>query len=97
MRGGPHRYETACAILQKLRAGMVRPERDTIGSEYPVEKDKCLVGGETPDEGRGVHHKEMAIGAVEVRKRKESEERTTRQKDAHRGGVAVRQKVYGGR
>jgi transposase-like protein len=94
---GLRRYETAFTILHKLRAGMVRPERDTIGSEYPVEIDECLIGGETRGEGRGVNHKVMVIGAVEVRKRKGTEKRTTRRKDAHSGGVPVRQKVYGGR
>jgi len=38
------RYETAFTLLHKLRAGMVRPERDTIGGEHPVEIDECLVG-----------------------------------------------------
>ena len=45
---GLTRYETAFQILHKLRAGMVRPERDTIGGEkYPVEVDECYVGGES--------------------------------------------------
>src|SRR5271167_2179792 len=39
------RYETAFQILHKLRAGMVRPERDAIGGEHPVEVDECLIGG----------------------------------------------------
>src|SRR5208282_3361628 len=65
------RYETAFQILHKLRAGMVRPERDTIGSEHPVEVDECLVGGETRGEGRGIHHKTLVVGAVEVRSRRD--------------------------
>ena len=36
------RYETAFQILHKLRAGMVRPERDSIGAQYPVEVDETL-------------------------------------------------------
>jgi hypothetical protein len=37
---GLTRYETACKILRKLRAGMVRPDRDdTIGGEHHVEVD----------------------------------------------------------
>ena len=52
------RYETAFQILHKLRAGMVRPERDAIGAEHPVEVDECLIGGETRGEGRGVHHRD---------------------------------------
>ena len=66
---GLTRYETAYQILHKLRAGMVRPERDTIGSEHAVEVDECLVGGKTKGEGRGVHHKALVIGAVETRVR----------------------------
>jgi hypothetical protein len=78
------RYETAFQILHKLRAGMVRPERDAIGDEYPVEVDECLVGGETRGEGRGIHHKSVVIGAVEVRSR-------------HDDGKPNRRKVYAGR
>jgi len=66
---GIARYETAFQILHKLRAGMVRPERDTIGDRYPVEVDECYVGGRTRGEGRGVHHKTLIVGAVEVRSR----------------------------
>jgi transposase-like protein len=63
------RYETAFQILHKLRAGMVRPERDTIGCDHPVEIDECYIGGETRGEGRGTHHKAIVVGAVEVRPR----------------------------
>jgi len=65
------RYETAFQILHKLRAGMVRPERDAIGSEHLVEVDECFVGGETRGEGRGTHHKSIVVGAVEVRSRQD--------------------------
>lgn len=68
---GIGRYETAFQILHKLRAGMVRPDRDGIGGHYPVEIDETLVGGRTRGEGRGVHHKSTVIGAVEVRPRRE--------------------------
>ena len=67
---GLSRYETAFQILHKLRAGMVRPERDAIGGEYPVEIDECYIGGRTRGEGRGVHHKATVVGAVEVRNSK---------------------------
>ncbi|NEV62827.1 transposase [Thiorhodococcus minor] len=60
------RYETAFRMLRKLRAAMARPDRDWIGSRYPVEVDETLVGGATQDEGKGVHHKTLVIGAVEV-------------------------------
>ena len=55
------RYETAFQMLHKLRAGLVRPERDTIGDQYPVEVDKLFVRGRTKGEGRGVHHKAIVI------------------------------------
>src|SRR5664279_2450163 len=94
---GLSRYETAFTILHKLRAGMVRPERDPIGSEHPVEVDECLLGGESRGKGRGVHHKVTVIGAIEVRTRKSGEMRTARRKDAHGGGVPLKKNIYGGR
>ena len=69
---GLTRYETAFGILHKLRARMVRPDRDRIGAgegEY-VEVDESYVGGRTRGEGRGVHHKTLVAAAVEVRYRK---------------------------
>jgi transposase-like protein len=64
---GLSRYETAFQILHKLRAAMVRPEIDRIGRAWPVEVDEAYVGGKTRGEGRGIHHKSIVIGAVEVR------------------------------
>jgi transposase-like protein len=66
---GIGRYETAFQMLHKLRAAMVRPERDVVGGEYPVEVDEKWVGGATQGEGRGKHHKTLVVGAVEVRPR----------------------------
>ena len=66
---GLSRYETAFQMLHKLRAGLVRPQRDAIGDKHPVEVDETLVGGRTKGEGRGVHHKATVVGAVEVRTR----------------------------
>jgi len=69
---GLNRYETAFQILHKLRAGMVRPDRDRIGG-HPrdhVEIDASWVGGRTRGEGRGVHDQSLVIAAVEVRQRK---------------------------
>ncbi len=66
---GISRYETAFQMLHKLRAAMVRPGRDAIGSQYPVEVDETLVGGRTKGEGRGVRHKATVVGAIEVRPR----------------------------
>ncbi len=69
---GIGRYETAFQILHKLRAGMVRPERDRIGGdpENHVEIDETLVGGATRGLGRGVHDLSLVVAAVEVRRRK---------------------------
>lgn len=66
---GLKRYETAFQILHKLRAGMIRPDRDQIGNPHPVEVDEVWIGGRTRGEGRGVHHKTLVVGAVEVRTR----------------------------
>lgn len=86
---GLSRYETAFQILHKLRAGMVRPERDQIGGEHPVEVDECFIGG--------VHNKAVVIGAVEVRLRKDAEERAAKHKQQHSGGVPLKKLVYAGR
>jgi len=76
---------------------MVRPERDGIGGEHPVEVDECLVGGRTRGEGRGVHHKSTVVGAVEVRKRKDVENRAAKYRQKHDGGVPLKSLVYAGR
>jgi len=94
---GLSRYETAFQILHKLRSGMIRPERDTIGTEHPVEIDECLIGGKTRGEGGGVHHKTWVIGAVEVRLRKDSEDRKAKYRAKHEGGVPLKSLVYAGR
>ena len=94
---GLSRYETAFQILHKLRAGTVRSERDGIGGEHPVEVDEVLIGGATKGEGRGVHHKTTVVGAVEVRRRKDAEERIAKGKEAHADGVPLKKLVYAGR
>ena len=85
---GLSRYETAFQILHKLRAGMVRPARDRIGGEYPVEVDECLIGGRTRGEGRGVHHMTNVVGAVEVRTRKAESPR--RKRSVYAGRLRLR-------
>jgi hypothetical protein len=85
---GLTRYETAFQILHKLRAGMVRPGRDSIGSEHPVEVDECYIGGETRGEGRGTHHKSIVVGAVEVRSR--SDEGTPYKHHVYAGRLRLR-------
>jgi len=52
---GINRYETAFNMLHKLRTAMVRPGRDAIGGEWPVEVDETYVGGATQGEGSGKH------------------------------------------
>lgn len=77
-------------MLHKLRAAMVRPERDRIGAKWPVEVDETYVGGATQGEGRGKHHKTLVIGIVEVLPRKRSlgpdPNQSTGQRLRHRGG-----------
>ena len=51
---------------------MVRPGRDAIGGEWPVEVDETYVGGATQGEGSGRHHKTLVGGIVEVRPRKKA-------------------------
>jgi transposase-like protein len=81
---GLSRYETAFQMLHKLRAGMVRPGRDTIGGQWPVEVDETLVGGRTRGEGHGVHHKATVAGAIEVRPGGRTTQETKRK---HLGGI----------
>ncbi len=87
---GINRYETAFNMLHKLRAAMVRPGRDCIGGEWPVEVDETFVGGATQGEGRGRHHKTLVVGAVEVRPRKKAPgsdpNLPSGQRPQHRGG-----------
>jgi hypothetical protein len=92
---GLTRYETAFNILHKLRSAMVRPDRDKIGDEWPVEIDECYVGGATRGEGKGVHHKTLVLGAVEVRPKKPPEDPFTRERwlEKHKG----RKRMYAGR
>lgn len=90
-------YKAAFHILHKLRAGMVNPERDLIGGEYPVEVDECYVGGRTRGEGRGVHHKATVVGAVEVRPRKDIEARAAKWCETHHDGIPLKKLVYAGR
>jgi transposase-like protein len=87
---GIKRYETAFNMLHKLRTAMVRPGRDAIGGEWPVEVDETYVGGATQGEGSGRHHKTLVGGIVEVRPRKKAPgpdpNLPTGQRPQHRGG-----------
>jgi transposase-like protein len=87
---GLSRYETAFQMLHKLRAGLVRPERDAIGDPYPVEVDEALVGGRTKGEGRGVHHKATVVGVVEVRTRPPGTEGKKHKRTVYAGRLRLR-------
>jgi hypothetical protein len=73
---GIERYETAFQLLHKLRDAMVRPGRDKIGSEWPLEMDLIFIGGRSKSGVQGKTKKTPAIIAVEVR-RKETRSRKT--------------------
>lgn len=95
---GIGRYETAFQMLHKLRAAMVRPDRDKIGgAEYIVEADETEVGGQTRGEGRGVHHMATVVGAVEVRRGDPEEIKRKRKRQKHHKGRPVRGETYAGR
>src|ERR1019366_7087285 len=88
---GLSRYETAFGLMHKLRAGMVRPDRDKIGGlpETHVEVDETWVGGRTRGEGRGVHHKVLVAAAVEVRHRTPGTAQDTRKDGRYAGRVRL--------
>jgi transposase-like protein len=94
---GISRYETAFQLLHKLRAAMVRPDRDRIGGEYLVEVDETEVGGQTRGQGRGAHHISTIVGAVEVRRGDPKEMRRKRNRQKHDRGRPVRGETYAGR
>jgi hypothetical protein len=66
---GIARYETAWAILHKLRRAMVRPDREPLKDQ--VEVDETYIGG--PEVGlrggRQLLDKVLVVGAVEIRGR----------------------------
>lgn len=73
------------------------PVELSIGGEHPVEIDECLIGGASRGQGRGAHDMITVVGAVEVRTRKDGEERAAKWKDAHAGGISMKMLVYAGR
>jgi len=66
---GIPRYETAFQLMHKLRAAMVRPNRDKIGAEWPLEMDIAFVGGKHKGGVKGKTDKAPVIIAVEIRRR----------------------------
>jgi hypothetical protein len=85
--------QTSFTMLHKLRSCMVRPDRDKIGAEWPVEVDECYIGGATRGQGKGVHHKSLVIGAVEVCTKKLTEDPEEKPKK----GDPKKNKTYAGR
>lgn len=73
------RYETAFQILHKLRAGMIRADREQIGGARPkdyvehVEVDVTRIGEATHGERRRVHDRTLVVAAVEVCQQKPKE------------------------
>jgi transposase-like protein len=64
---GIGRYETAWAILHKLRRAMGRPDREPLHEK--VEVDETYVGGSEGGlrGGRELRNKTLVVGAVEIR------------------------------
>jgi transposase-like protein len=91
---GLKRYETAFQMLHKLRAGMVRPDREPIGGKYIVEMDETFIGGRTRGEGRGMHHKATVVVGVEIR---ESKKKGKKRRDRHEHGIPLEGSMYAGR
>lgn len=75
---GIKRYETAFQILHKLRDAMVRPGRDKIGSEWPIELDVVFVGGKTRSGVQGKTDQVPVIIAVEIRRQEIRDDNTNK-------------------
>ena len=73
---GITRYETAFQLLHKLRTAMVRPNRDKIGAEWPLEMDTVFVGGKHKSGIQGKTDKTPVIIAVEIRRREVRDPKT---------------------
>ncbi len=75
-RLGITRYETAFQLLHKLRAAMIRPDRDKIGAEWPLEMDIIYLGGRTRSGIQGKTNQKPAIMAVEIRRKEVRDPKT---------------------
>ena len=73
---GITRYETAFQLLHKLRATMIRPDRDKIGAEWPLEMDIIYLGGRTRSGTQGKTNQKPAIMAVEIRRKEVRDPKT---------------------
>lgn len=88
-RLGIDRYETAFQILHKLRAAMVRPGRDKIGSEWPIELDIVYVGGKHKGGVKGATYQVPVIIAVEIRRPEVRDPKTRKLKRALAGRIRM--------
>ena len=86
---GISRYETAFQLMHKLRAAMVRPDRDQIGAEWPLEMDIAFVGGKHKGGVQGKTDKAPVIIAVEVRRKKGRDPQTGKRKRALAGRMRL--------
>jgi len=75
---GIKRYETAFQILHKLREAMVRPNRDKIGENWPLELDVIYVGGKTRKGVQGVTDQIPVILAVEIYRKEIRNQKTNK-------------------
>ena len=75
---GIKRYETAFQILHKLRDTMLRPGRDQIGAEWPIELDVFFVGGKTRSGVQGKTDQVPVIIAVEIRRQEIRDDNTNK-------------------
>jgi hypothetical protein len=75
---GIGRYETAFQILHKLRSSMVRPGRDKIGTQWPLELDVIFMGGRTRSGIQGKTNQVPVIIAVEIRRREVRDPKTNK-------------------
>lgn len=73
---GIKRYETAFQILHKLRDVMVRPGRDKMGTQWPIELDIVFVGGKTRSGVQGKTDQVPVIIAVEIRRQEIRDDHT---------------------
>ena len=73
---GIRRYETAFQILHKLRGTMVRPERDKIGVEWPIELDVVFIGGKHKGGIQGKTYQTPVVIAVETRRQEVRDPKT---------------------
>lgn len=75
---GIARYETAFQILHKLRSAMVRPNREKIGAEWPIELDVIFIGGKTKSGIQGKTNQVPVAIAVEIRRQEVRDQKTNK-------------------